>query len=106
MTDSDSSHDRAAGIEFGELTEDLESHEYPTTSEQLVAEYGDRRLGLPHGETTLAETLADFEENDRFESAWEVQQAILTMVESDAVGRENYTDRGIGRTPDEDVESI
>lgn len=106
MNDSDSSHERESGVEFGAVADDLESHEYPTTSEELVAEYGDRTLYLPKGETTLREILVEFEEIERFESADEVRQAIFTMVGSDAVGRENYTDRGIGRTEDGDAESI
>lgn len=106
MSDSDSNHDRESGVEFGAVADDLASHDYPATSGELVAEYGDRTLGLPDGETTVGDTLSAFEENERFESVQEVRQAIFTMVGSDAVGRKHYTDRGVGRTEDDEVRSI
>jgi hypothetical protein len=98
-SDSDASGDtRDHGVEFGQLKEKLASHEYPTTGDELLAEYGDFELELPNGSQTLREVLgkrqSESEDDIRYESPEEVHQSILNMVGSDAVGRENYSDRG------------
>lgn len=91
---------REHGIEFGQLKEQLESHDYPATGEKLLAAYGDSEIGLPEGSTTFRDVLGERErdrdgsEEVRYESAEEIQQAVLNMVGSAAVGRENYSDRG------------
>jgi hypothetical protein len=104
MADNNESADtpddtREQGIEFGQLMGQLNSHDYPATGEELLAAYGDAELELPEGSQTLREILGkrqseDGDENVRYESAEEVRQSIFNMVGSDAVGRENYSDRG------------
>ncbi|WP_256401839.1 DUF5789 family protein [Haloarchaeobius litoreus] len=101
------SDSREHGVEFGPLMEQLESHEYPTTLEELLAAYGDAELDLVDGSTTLREVLGEQSEStgeQRYESAEEVQQSVLNMVGEAAVGREGYSDRG-GETPDESADS-
>lgn len=90
MTDTD---DREMGIELGNLNDDLDSHEYPTTTDELIEEYGDRELGLPRGTETFREALEPVDD-ETYDSAEEVRQMIYTMVGSEAVGREDYSDRG------------
>lgn len=85
--------EREQGVEFGDLADDLEAHDYPASAEELREEYGDRRLGLPDGETTFGEAL--FVDRE-FEDADDVRVAVLNGVESDAVGQEGYSDRGAG----------
>lgn len=93
---------REHGIEFGPLKEQLATHDYPATGDELLDAYGDFELELPGGSETLREILgkreseSGGEENDdiTYESAEEVHQSIRNMVGSDAVGRENYSDRG------------
>lgn len=106
MTEERPDESRKLGVEFGALNEELESHDYRATKAELVDTYGDRTLGLPDGETTFAAALEPFESDGGFGSAAEVRQAVLTMVGSDAVGRERYSDRGIGNRLDEDDRSI
>jgi len=92
---------RELGVEFGDLAEDLGHHEYPTTVEELVEEFGDRELELPSGEESFGEVIGpDTDEPDQqFVDAGEVRQAVLNMVGGDAVGRPHYSDRGL----DEDL---
>lgn len=113
MADSNS-EDRMSGVEFGDLADRLEDHDYPATTADIVDAYGDETLDLPDGETTvesvLGPMLADAGENgdgegDTYESAEEVRQSIFTMVGDDAVGNEGYSDRG-GQGPDEESESV
>jgi len=81
------------------LTDALADHDYPTTQEQLLEEYGDETLDLTDGEETLSSVLAekelaDEQEHIEYESAGEVHQAVLNMVGDRAVGRTDYSDRG------------
>lgn len=95
--DSDDQNDdtRQFGVELGRLDDELESHDYPATSHELVEEFGDYEIELPNGSQTVQETLGLLEENvDEFEDAEEVRQAIYNTVGSEAVGREGYSDRG------------
>jgi len=88
---------RELGVEFGALAEDLDDHEYPTTVEELVDEYGDRELELPGGEESFRDVLGPYTEepDQQFNDAGEVRQAILNMVGTEAVGQPRYSDRGI-----------
>lgn len=90
MTDT---HDREMGIELGDFNDDLESHEYPASTDELIEAYGDHELGLPRGTETVREALEPAA-SETYESAEEVRQMIYTMVGSEAVGREDYSDRG------------
>lgn len=98
------SDNRDRGIEFGDLTDDLESETYPLTKEDLLDRYGDRRLKHASGSVSLRE-LVSAEGDREFENADEIHETILNMVGEEAVGREGYSDRGVGnaeRTGDEE----
>lgn len=113
MASDDSPGDGAAddtreqGIEFGALKAALAAHDYPAEGDELVAEYGDFELELPGGSSTFGEILGkrhgegDASDDIQYESADDVRQSIHNMVGSEAVGRENYTDRA-GGDPTED----
>lgn len=99
---------RKHGIEFGDLNAALESHEYPASVTELIDAYGEYELGLSNGTQqfkVLLEPLGEL----TFESAEEVKQTIYSQVGSDAVGREDYTDRGtspVGMSEQDDPNSI
>ncbi|WP_158058768.1 DUF5789 family protein [Halorussus halophilus] len=103
MTDSDDG--RELGVELGDLEDDLESADYPMDSGELMDKYGDRELDLQGGSETLREALATGDD-ETFESADEVEQAILNRVSSEAVGREGYSDRGSDAADDNTDESF
>lgn len=84
---------REQGIEFGSLADELENESYPISHEELLERYGDHTLDLEDGSTTLRELLGP-ENEQGYEDEESVRQAIFNMVGSDAVGRENYSDRG------------
>ncbi len=102
MSDSE---DREQGVEFGELSDELESHDYPASKETLIEEYGDRELGFPDGSMTFEEAIEGYEPTDgEFQDVDDVRSAVLNMVDSEAVGREGYSDRG-GETESEAEDS-
>lgn len=90
---------REQGVEFGSLGDDLERVEYPIDNERLLEQYGDREITLQGGEEPLREVLGPLGEIT-FESSDEVVQSVIGMVDDEAIGRKDYTDRG-GMPPEE-----
>lgn len=86
---------RESGVELGELDAELEDYDYPASTDELLAAYGDREIVLPSGSETFEQVL-DPMADDSFDSADSVRQAIFNMVGSEAVGRQGYSDRGAG----------
>lgn len=105
MTDRNNpTRSREYGIEFGALAEQLAAHEYPTTTGRILDAYGDATIELPNGSRTLEEVFSASVQNPddsdemayrsiSYESADEVRQAIYNLIDSNAVGRERYSDR-------------
>ena len=86
---------REQGVDIGSLADELEEHSYPTTTSELVDEYGDYEVELPDGTESFGEILGGLEGDDaEDDSADEVRQRLYNMVGSGAVGREGYSDRG------------
>lgn len=108
MTNANSGGEREQGVEFGELREKIDAHEYPATSQELVEEYGHYELELQDGTQSFEEILEPFGE-ESYQSADSVRQAVFSMVGDEAVGRVGYTDRGTsttGTSEEEDPESL
>ncbi|WP_353633923.1 hypothetical protein ABSL23_12270 [Halobacterium sp. NMX12-1] len=101
-TDGDGSEEsRQQGVELGALDDELAAHDYPATADALVAEYGDYEIDLPGGSQRLDEVLGLLEGDDpEYADAEAARQAIYALVGSEAVGRDDYSDRG-GSAPEE-----
>ena len=89
---TDRTRSREQGIEFGPLAENLTTHEYPTTCADLLDVYGDETLQLPNGAQPLRDVL-DPLQAEEFDSAKEVRQVVIGLVNKKAIGRERYSDR-------------
>ena len=85
---------RVRGVAFGDLQDDLESLDYPASRETLVDRFGSREIDLVDGTTTLGEVLSRDPADRTYRSAEAVRRAATRLVDSDAVGREGYADRG------------
>jgi hypothetical protein len=97
----DGEGNREQGVELGALGDELETHDYPVSSSELVEAHGDFEIGLPGGSQVLSEVLGLLGESGKeFERPDDVRRAIHSLVGSEAVGRQRYSDRG-GSTPDE-----
>jgi hypothetical protein len=102
MTNDQSSSDetddsREMGLDFGRLDDELASETYPVERETLLSKYGDYEIETASGSQTLRSILGGQEmetDGHEYDSADAVQQAVLNMVGSGAVGREEYSDRG------------
>lgn len=74
------------------VDEMLEAHNFPATTEELVAEYGDLELELPNGEETFGDAIGRLGETT-FEDAEDARLAAYSAVSRGAIGRANYSDR-------------
>jgi hypothetical protein len=86
-------NDRQMGIELGDFNDTLEAHDYPASANELTEEYGEHELGLPKGSKSFAEVLEPVGEKT-YDSAEDVREDVFNFVGSEAVGREDYSDRG------------
>lgn len=102
---SDQDETRQQGVEFGEFGETMGSLDYPVEHSDLVAEHGDAELELPNGTTTVGDVLEPLQDEEQtYHDEEELETMIMNMVDEDAIGRENYSDRdssGIGEEPDD-----
>lgn len=109
MSDTpDGDRGREIGIDFGLLTQQLETHEYPATNDELVARYGDSVLTLQNGEQTLRGVFEPMA-TESFDSAKDARQAIFNCVNEQAIGRKGYSDRtppALGEETDHQNESF
>lgn len=67
------------GERLGDLDEALETHDYPTTTDDLVEAFGDYEVETRGGEESLEEVLAPTD-NQTFESADDVRSRILGLI--------------------------
>ena len=102
MTDQNEDS-REQGVEFGPLADELEDEEYPFDKEALLERYGDRELELEGDTTTLQEVL-EAQGETTYESVDDVRRSVIGMVSDEAIGRDNYSDRGSSTDTEEDTE--
>ncbi|RDI72552.1 DUF5789 family protein [Halopelagius longus] len=95
---NEDAQDQQMGVEFGSLADELDAEEYPMSKEQVVDKYGDHELNIADGTKTVQEVLGQ-QGDEEFQSANDVQQSILNMVGSEAVGRQRYSDRALDDDP-------
>ena len=77
---------------LNDLDERMGAHEYPTTTEEGIAEYGGLELELPNGDERLGDVL-DRLDSETFDTAEELRLAAYGAVSSNAIGRKGYSDR-------------
>ncbi len=67
------------GGRLGDLDEALEAHDYPTTTDELVATYGDYEIETKGGTETLEGVLAPTD-NQSYDSADDVRSRLLGLI--------------------------
>lgn len=68
-----------SGERLGDLDDALETHDYPTTTDELIEAYGDYEIETQDGEQSLEEVLAATE-NQTYDSADDAQRRILGLI--------------------------
>jgi hypothetical protein len=91
----ESEAERELGVDLGSLAKELDTLDYPTTTGELLAEFGDHDVEMHDGSQSVAELLGErTDEGEAYESADEVRRMLYNVVGVEAVGREGYSDRG------------
>jgi hypothetical protein len=72
----------------------IDAHEYPATTEELVAAYGEHTIDHPNGSETLADVL-ERAGSETYTCADDARNAVLCGVGHEAVGRRYYSDRDV-----------
>jgi hypothetical protein len=70
----------------------IEAAEYPCTTDELCAEYGDREVEFVGGTETLS-TVLSRTEGETLRTPEDARLAVFNNVTGDAVGRRHYSDR-------------
>ncbi|WP_137285570.1 DUF5789 family protein [Halorussus salinisoli] len=65
--------------QLGDLDDALETHDYPTTTDELVEAYGDYEIQTQSGEKSLEEVLS-LTKNQTYDSADDVRSRILGLI--------------------------
>lgn len=67
------------GEQLGDLDEALKTHDYPTTTDELIESYGDYQLETQSGHKSLEEVLASTD-NQTYRSADDVRSRIQGLI--------------------------
>lgn len=92
--------EREQGIDFSDINPILEDLAYPIAAADFIARHGDRAIKRTNADPIAIEEVLPPLEDETFDSAEEIRQSILNFMPREAVGREEYSDRG-GELPDE-----
>lgn len=93
MEHIDQDTDKVRSLEVGEVKELFESSTFPTTTENILEEFGDVEIQYPRGSDPLRAIL-ERSGHETYPSRDILELAILNGVRRDAVGRPRYSDRG------------
>jgi hypothetical protein len=79
-------------MRINEATRLVRSHEYPTTTTDLITAYGERTLQLANGDATLGDALRVAGE-ETYPTASDAEAALMCGLGHAAIGRRFYSDR-------------
>lgn len=77
---------------MADVDEEIDSHTYPATTDELVEAYGEMEFELPNGSETFGEAM-DRLGSETFENAEEARLSAYQALSSKAIGRKHYSDR-------------
>ncbi|ELY55947.1 DUF5789 family protein [Natronolimnohabitans innermongolicus] len=93
MSHIDDTADEVRSLEVGTVSQLFDETTFPTTTEEVLAEFGDVEISYPTESDTL-ETILETSGHETYGTRDELELAILNGVRRDAVGRPRYADRG------------
>lgn len=75
-----------------EVTERIDAHSFPATTQELIDAYGTIEIDLPNGSETFGDTMGPFE-SQTFETAEDARLTAYSALGEAAIGRKGYSDR-------------
>ncbi|MDS0297851.1 hypothetical protein NDI76_03780 [Halogeometricum sp. S1BR25-6] len=92
---SDRKHERAESVEnILEETESLvrDEQKFPVRSEELAEEYGDHPIDMPNETESLGSVFDRLEDEEEYDNAEEVREAVYGAVTGESGGTEEYNE--------------
>ncbi|USZ67424.1 hypothetical protein NGM10_11880 [Halorussus salilacus] len=98
--------DRLVSLQVERIDELLGDTDFPTTTDEVVAEFGDVVVEYAGGGSESLEGILRTAGDEEYATTDDLQLAVLNGVDRDAVGRPHYSDRdppvsGVDRGPDQ-----
>ena len=93
MSHRDETADEVRSLEIGDVSRLFEDATFPMTTDEVLAEFAGVEITYPRRSDTLR-TILETSGHETYETADELELAILNGVRRDAVGRPRYSDRG------------
>ncbi|WP_247003214.1 hypothetical protein [Halosolutus gelatinilyticus] len=85
--------DEIRSLAIGDVGQLFEDATFPTTTEEVLAEFADVEIVYPR-ESDPLRAILETSGHETYETKDELELAILNGVRRDAVGRPRYSDRG------------
>jgi hypothetical protein len=96
--------DRNQGINMEDIDALLENVTYPVTANELVERHGERTIERTNADSITLQELLEPLDDETFETPDDVNQILMSLMPTESVGREEYSDRG-GSVPEESPEA-
>ena len=93
MSHIDDTADEMRSLEIGAINRLFDEATFPMTTDEVLAEFADVEIAYPNRSEPLKAVL-ETSGHETYETADELELAILNGVRRDAVGRPRYSDRG------------
>ncbi|APW96926.1 hypothetical protein CHINAEXTREME_03690 [Halobiforma lacisalsi AJ5] len=91
--DADADTDEIRSLEMRAVTDLFEEMEFPVTTEDVIAEFGDVEVSYPR-ESDPLRTILETSGFETYATPDDLRLAVFNGVRRDAVGRPRYSDRG------------
>lgn len=75
-----------------DVEDSFQTHTFPTTTQDLIDQYGEQELALPNGAVTLGEVLNRLP-NEELETEEDARFTTYSALGEEAIGRKGYSDR-------------
>ncbi|WP_132059661.1 DUF5789 family protein [Halorussus amylolyticus] len=90
---TDRNHDRLLSLQLDRLDELLDADAFPTTTGDVIAEFGDVTVEYSGGGSESLEAILRTSGAEEYATTDDLQMAVLNGVHRNAVGRPHYSDR-------------
>lgn len=101
---ADEEPDRNQGVNMADIDTLLEDVSYPVSADELVDRHGEQMIDRTNAEPISLRELLEPVDDEPFETPDDLKQMLMSLMPTESVGREEYSDRG-GSLPKETDEA-
>lgn len=101
---ADEEPDRNQGVNLADIDALLEDVAFPVTAGELVDRHGERTIERTNADPISLRELLEPVADETFGTPDDVSQMLMSLMPTESVGRERYSDRG-GSRPEESREA-